>query len=218
MNDEKLQSKVQDAIKWEPLLDVTEIGVTAKEGIITLTGTVDSYAKKLEAEKIVRCVKGVRAIVEEIEVKSGHSGQPNDSDIAREILNAFKWNWKIPNDEIQIKVENGWVTLEGEVTWNYEREAAIKAVHNLIGIKGVMNKIQIESESGDIVEKGEIQNAINRSSILDHKDVKVDVKHNEVTLSGHVHSLYEKDEAEQVAWNASGVWSVKNELVVQHYD
>ena len=116
--NEILQKDVQDAIKWEPLLHAAEIGVIVKDGVVTLTGTVDSYAKKIEAEQAAKMVSGVKAVVEKIEIKYGNYGKKSDEDIANEIINAFKWNWSIPDEKIKVKVENGWVTLTGIVIWN----------------------------------------------------------------------------------------------------
>jgi osmotically-inducible protein OsmY len=125
--DEILQKDVQEAIKWEPQLHTTEIGVIAKNGIITLTGTVDNYYKKNEAEKAAKKVNGVKAIVEKIEVKQNNNKSINDNYIAEKILNVFKSNFSIPDEKIKLKVEKGWVTLEGNVNWNYQKEAAKNA-------------------------------------------------------------------------------------------
>ncbi|MEO6684442.1 MAG: BON domain-containing protein, partial [Dyadobacter sp.] len=130
--NEELQKDVQDAIKWEPLLKAAEIGVTAKDGVITLSGTVDSYAKKSEAEAAAKRVTGVKVVVEEIEIKTySNLYNRDDNDLANEVLNAYKWNWEIPNDKVKVKVENGWITLEGAVEWNYQREAAERLIKKL---------------------------------------------------------------------------------------
>ena len=217
-NNEQLQKDVQDAIKWEPLLNAAEIGVTVKDGVVTLTGVVDSYSKKIEAENAAKNVTGVKAIAETIEVNYGSSFKKNDTEIANEILNAWKWNWEVPNDKIKVKVEGGWVTLNGELTWNYQKDAAKKAVENLSGVKGVSNEITIKSESKDAIEQSAVECAIERSWSIDDEDIKVNVAGNMVKLTGSVHSLYQKEEAERLAWNAPGVWSVENELAVDYYD
>lgn len=127
--NEHVQKDVQDAIKWEPLLHAAEIGVTAKDGVITLTGTVNSYAKKSEAEAAAKSVVGVKVVIEKIEVKFDSQWEKiDDNSIATNVLNAIEWNWKIPNDKIKVKVEKGWITLEGELNWNFQREAANDAV------------------------------------------------------------------------------------------
>lgn len=213
--NEALQKDVQDAIKWEPLLSASEIGVVAKEGIVTLMGTVNSYAKKLEAEHVAKNVAGVKAVVEKIEIMFEPTGKKHDIDIASEVLNAFDWSWSVPNDKVKVKVENGWVTLDGEVHWNYQRESAKKAVNNLIGVKGVTNNIKIRAEKNDAIEKKDIEDALMRNWSIDNQHIRVEVAGNKVTLNGTVHSLYQKDEAGQIAWNAPGVWNVENELVIE---
>jgi osmotically-inducible protein OsmY len=127
-----------------------------------------------------------------------------------------KWNWEVPEEKIKVKVENGWVTLEGELQWNYQREAAKKAINNLSGVLGVTNNIKIKSETHDAIEKKAIECALQRNSSIDDLDIQVDVVGNNVTLSGTVDSFYAKDEAEQIAWNAPGVWTVDNELVIEY--
>lgn len=153
-NNAELQKDVQDAIKWEPLLNAAEIGVTVKDGVVTLTGNVDSYSKKSEAEDAAKNVAGVKAVVENINIKfSSNWAKKDDNEIANEILNAYKWNWKVPNDKVKVKVEKGWVSLGGELHWNYQKEAAKDAVKNLLGVMGVNNNITIKSETEDQIEK-----------------------------------------------------------------
>ena len=217
-SNETLQKDVQYAIKWEPLLNAAEIGVTVKDGIVTLTGTVDSYSKKSEAEEAAKKIAGVKAVVEKIEINFGDTGKTSDLDIATEILNAFKWNWEIPSDKVKVKVESGWVSLEGNLNWNYQREAAKKVVSKLIGVKGVTNNIKIESETNDEIEKKDIENALGRNWSMDDSDIQVRVSGHKVTLNGVVDSWYQKDEAGRIAWNAPGVWNVDNELKVEYSD
>jgi osmotically-inducible protein OsmY len=216
-SNEDLQKDVQNAIKWEPLLHAAEIGVTVKDGIVTLTGTVDSYAKKVEAEDATKKVAGVKAVVEKIEIKfSNGYGKKTDNEIATEVVSAFKWNWEVPSDKVQVKVENGWVTLSGEVFWNYQKEAARLAVKNLMGVVGVTNSISIKSETKDEIEKKGIESALLRNWSINSKDIKVNVAGTKVTLKGKVHSLYQKDEAGRIAWSAPGVWSVENDLAIDY--
>jgi osmotically-inducible protein OsmY len=217
-NNEVLQKDVLDAIKWERLLNAAEIGVTAKDGVITLTGVVDSYSKKSEAEEAAKSVSGVKAVVEKIEVQYGNFGKKTDNEIANEVINAFKWNWEVPSDKVKVKVEDGWVTLDGELVWNYQKEAAKKTVSKLLGVKGVTNCILIKSETHDQVEKRDIENALSRNWSISDKNIEVNVSGNKVTLKGYVGSWYQKDEAERIAWNAPGVWMVDNELVIEYMD
>jgi len=213
----ELQKDVQDAIKWEPLLNAAEIGVTIKDGVVTLTGSVDSYSKKTEAEDAAKNVAGVKAVVEKIEVKySSTWAKKDDNEIAVEIVNALKWNWRIPNDKVKVRVENGWVTLEGELQWNYQKEAARDAVRDLLGVTGVSNNITIKSESRDLVETRAIESALRRSWAVGGEDIVVRELDHKVTLTGTVKSWYQKDEAARIAWNAPGVWTVDNELVIEY--
>jgi osmotically-inducible protein OsmY len=216
-NNAELQSDVQDAIKWEPLLNAAEIGVTVKDGIVTLTGVVDSYTKKTEAEDAAKNVAGVKAVVEKIEVSFNSTyGKKSDNDIASEVLNAFKWNWQVPNDKVKVKVENGWITLEGELEYNYQRDAAKDAVKNLLGVTGVSNNITIKSTTAEKVEKADIESALKRNWSIYDNEINVKVSGHKATLTGTVDSLYQKEEAGRIAYNAHGVWSVDNELVVDY--
>ncbi|HCN84285.1 MAG TPA: ornithine aminotransferase [Sphingobacteriaceae bacterium] len=215
-SNQDLQKDVQDAIKWEPLLNAAEIGVIAQNGVVTLTGIVNSYAKKLEAEKAAKNVSGVKAVVEEITINYGSYGKKTDKDIADDVLAALKMNWEVPDEKVKIKVENGRVTLEGELKWNYQKEAAKKAIKYLVGITGITNNIQIKSEMIDAVEREDIECALERNWSIDDDDIQVKVSGNNVSLNGTVGSLYQKDEAERIVWNAPGVWSVDNELLVDY--
>jgi osmotically-inducible protein OsmY len=178
-----LQNDVQYAIRWEPLLNAAEIGVTAKDGVVTLTGTVDSYAKKLEAEKAAMNVAGVKAVAEEIKVKFGHDGKKDDTEIATSCANALKWNWQVPNDKVKVKVQDGWVTLTGEVQWNYEREAAHDAIRTLPGVVGVTNTTTLKPDSHNKIEKEMVEDAIARHWSLSDQDIHVSVSDSTVTLT-----------------------------------
>jgi osmotically-inducible protein OsmY len=212
--DEILQKDVQESLKWEPQLQAAEIGVIAKEGVVTLTGTVDSYYKKSEAEKAVKKVHGVKAIVEEIAVRPSTSKSISDSYLAAKILELFKSNFSIPDKKIFVFVEKGWVTLEGSVNWNYQKEAAKNAVTGLDGVRGISNHITTKSERKDAVKKSAIEKALSSNAALEDDDIHVLVKDSDVILSGLVKSLWDKEEAERIAWKAPGIWSVSNEIIV----
>jgi osmotically-inducible protein OsmY len=218
--NEELQEDVQNAIKWEPLIHAAEIGVIAEDGMVTLTGFVDNYSKKTEAENAAKKVAGVKVLVEKIEVKFHTNwAKKDDNDIGKEVVEAFNMNWQIPNDKIKVKVENGWLTLEGTVIWNYQKEAAFNAVKNLTGVIGVSNNIIIQSDSDDNVEKKAIEEALNRNWSLRQREIKVCVIDDKVTLTGMVDSWYQKDEANRIAWNAPGVKGVNNDLEIEYnYD
>ena len=215
--NEQLQKDVEDSIKWEPLLNAAEIGVTAKDGVVTLTGIIDSYTKKIEAEAATKQVSGVKAVVEKIEISFGNSiGIKSDGEIATEVLNGLQWNWDVPNEKVKVKVERGCVTLEGELEWNHQKEAATRSVNNQTGVKGVTNNIIIRNDSKDKIELKDIESALSRNWSIDDGDVEVEVTGNKVTLKGIVHSFYARDEAERMAWNAPGVHNVLNELVIEN--
>jgi osmotically-inducible protein OsmY len=214
-NNAELQKDVQDAIKWEPLLHAAEIGVIVKDGIVTLNGEVDSYAKKNEAETAAKSVEGVKAIVEKIVVKYPSSmHKTDDTDIAKNALKALKWNSSVPNDSVQVKVENGWVNLGGEVHWNYQKDAAKRALLHLDGIKGVMNDIAIKPNSQDTLEQKAVEAGLKRNWAIDSSNIGVKVNGTNVTLSGTVNSLYQKEEAERIAWKTPGIYSLDNNISV----
>jgi len=210
----ELQQDVQEAIQWQPLLNAAEIGVTAKDGVVSLTGVVDSYAKKTQAEDAAKNVAGVTALVEKIEVKYPSSYSKTNAEIATEVLTALKARWDVPSAKIKVKVEAGWITLTGEVGWNFQREAAEDAIESLMGVTGVTNNIAIKSESMESIEKAGIESALKRNWAFTDNHIGVQVSGHRATLTGTVDSLYQKTEAANIAWNAPGVWSVDNELVV----
>jgi len=211
--NEELQKDVQNAIKWEPLLHAAEIGVTIKDGVVTLTGIVDGYFKKKEAENAAKNVSGVKAVVEEIEIKYSNTFTKTDNDIAHEVL---KDNWAVAEDRLKVKVEDGWVTLEGELTWNFQRQDAKTAISFLPGVKGVTNEIKIKSDIKDAIEKKDVEKALARSWSLNAKDITVTVNGTNVKLTGFVDSVYQKDQAEKIVWKTPGIWSIDNDLVVEY--
>lgn len=214
--NENLQKDVQDAIKFQPLLHAAEIGVTAKDGVVTLTGTVDGYFKKTEAENAAKNVAGVKAVVENITIKYATGFSKSDNEIAVEVLKALDDSWSVAKDKVKVKVESGWVTLEGELSWGYQRDAAKSAVNYLMGVRGVTNNIMIKSEIHDAIEKKDVENALARHWSINAKNITVKASGTKVTLTGHMDSLYQKEEAGHIAWNTPGVWSVDNELKVEY--
>ena len=213
--NEELQKDVQDAIKFQPLLQATEIGVIVKNGIVTLTGVVDGYFKKTEAENAAKNVVGVKAVVENITIKYNNYSK-TDSEIAEEVLKALNESWSVPKDKVQVKVENGWVTLEGELPWNYQREAAKSTINYLQGVKGIANHIKIKSEVQDAIEKKDVEKALERHWSINAEDIHVKAEGSKIILTGNVTSLYQKEEAGKIAWNTPGVWTVDNKLEVEY--
>lgn len=216
-NNEELQADVQHAIKWEPLLRNTEIGVTAKDGIVSLSGTVDSYAKKIEAENVAKRIIGVKGLVEAIEVELPDAWKKTDHEIASEAVKALTVNWLIPKEKITVKVENGWVTLDGELPWNYQKDAAKDIAYYLDGVKGITNNIKIKPETHDSIEQKDVERALARSLSVDDSDIQVSVSGTHVTLTGTVNSWYQKEEAGHIAWKTPGIWHVENNLSVDYY-
>lgn len=214
----ELQRDVQDAINWEPQLENIEIGITATDGIVRLTGIVDSYAKKLQIEQVVKKVFGVNILVENIDVKLQGLRGKNDIEIAREIKAAFDANSVIPQDQLEVKVENGWVTLDGELSWDYLRDITENTIQHLPWIKGIYNNIIITPEPHDPIDKNDIMKALKRSSIED-REITVSVAGTTVKLSGTVHTWHQREEAERIVWKTPGIKNLKNDLKVDYeYD
>jgi len=208
--DVEIQKDVMDELNWEPFLKATEIGVAVKNGVVTLSGKVDSYSKKISAEKAAKRVVGVKAVAEDIDVKLDSNGKKSDSEIAEAVLNALKWHSAMQEDKIKIKVEDGWVTLEGEVEWEFQRNAAKSMVKDLMGVVGVLNNIKLRPKLVPSEIKRKITAAFHRSATVDADKVNVLVEGSVVSLSGKVRSYAEKKEAERTAWLAPGVTKVEN--------
>ena len=212
--DVEIKDDVLDELAWQPGIDETQIGVIVEDGVVTLSGVVDNYTKKLAAEKAVKGVIGVRAVAEDIEVKYGNEYKKTDKEIAKAAADAISWNTSVP-EGINIKVENGWIYLSGEVRWTYQKNAAKNAVEDLLGVKGVSNNITLKKVVKPFEVKEEIKKAFVRSADIDANGIRVTVDEHTVTLNGKVHSLKEKEDAESAAYNAPGVFDVKNELEIE---
>jgi osmotically-inducible protein OsmY len=213
-SDKQLQQDVLDDLKWDPSVDCSKIGVAAGGGVVTLTGSVPSYFQKQNTERIVKRVAGVRAVANDIEVRLPSSTERNDADIATAALNALKWDTSVPEENVKLSVSKGWVTLEGKVDWNYQRESAEKAVEKLTGVKGVTNRVSVAPYVQSKEVKSEIKAALHRYADLESRSIEVDAADSTVTLRGQVRSWAERKEAENAAWMAPGVTQVKNEIIV----
>jgi osmotically-inducible protein OsmY len=212
--DLEIQKNVMEELKWEPFLKASEIGVAVKNGVVTLNGTVDSYSKKISAEKAAKRVLGVKAVAEDIEVKLGIESKKNDTEIAETILKTLKWHSAIAENKIKIKVENGWVSLDGEAEWEFQKNAAKTAIEGLSGVLGIFNNIKIKPTIVATDIKQKINAAFLRSATIDSEKVMVNVIGSKVILSGKVKSYSEKKEAENAAWFAPGVSQVDSQIEI----
>ncbi|MBY0554727.1 BON domain-containing protein [bacterium] len=209
--DSQVKQDVLNELLWDPSITSTHIKVLSKDGIVTLNGTVPHFVEKLAAEQAARRVGGVKAVADEIEVKGIFD--KSDEDIARAALNALKWNYSVP-DDIKVTVSKGWVTLDGEADWDYQRNAAKKAIAALIGIRGVTNNIKIKSKVLPSDIKIRIEEALKRSAEAESRQISVSVKDDKVILTGKVHSFAEIEDAKMAAWNAPGVMYVENHIQI----
>ena len=210
--DSQLQHDVLEELKWEPQVDHSQIGVAAKSGVVTLTGLVPNYAQKIAAEKAAKRVSGVKAIAEEIEVRFAFDPKTSDGEIAKRVLDIFKWDVTMP-DALTVKVEHGWVTLAGTVDWNFEKTAAFKAASKINGVKGVSNMISVRYRPTPADVRERIVSAFKRSSMIDANSIDVDVEGSTVKLSGRVQGWNERKVAERAAWSAPGVTIVEDNIV-----
>ena len=212
MSDRTLKQAVEDELSWEPSINSGHIGVTAENGVVTLTGHVGSYIEKLNAERAARRVKGVRAIAQEIEIRLPNEKKTSDDQIAKRALDIIAWDSTIPKDKLQIKVEGGFVTLSGQVDWHYQRTDAEFSVRKLEGIKGLSNQIQVKPRAQASDVKNLIESALKRNAELEAGSIKVSVLNGRVTLDGKVKAWYERELAERMAWSAPGVVSVEDHI------
>jgi osmotically-inducible protein OsmY len=212
--DMQLKDDILAELKWTPDVNETDVGVIVKDGVVTLTGHLSSFPEKYAAERAVQRVRGVKAVAEEITVKLPSSSQRTDGDIAAAAKQALAWNTLVPKDAVQPKVEKGWITLSGQVEWEYQRGAAYSAVRNLMGVVGATNGITVKPRvTMSSVEKS-IRDALTRQAEREAKGIEITVNGTQVMLQGKVHSWAERQAAQGAAWSAPGVSSVVNGLKI----
>jgi osmotically-inducible protein OsmY len=212
--DSQLQQDVMDELQWEPRVDHPNIGVAAKDGVVTLSGFVSSYAAKIAAEKATRRVKGVRGLAEEIEVRFASDPKTSDTEIAKRIADMYDWSVTIPKNKVAVKVEHGWVTLTGTVDYHFHRQSAKDLASRINGVKGVTNLVEVKSSPSPTDVKDRIMAAFKRNADLDASTITVVAEGNTVKLGGKVHAWYERQIAERAAWAAPGVNRIEDNIAV----
>jgi len=215
-SDAQLQNDVTEALKWEPNIDEAQVGVNVKAGIVTLTGHVPHFLQKTAAEEAAKRIYGVKAVANEIDVRIPSSGQRSDTEIATAAVSALRWDASVPDDAIKVTVTNGWVKLEGELEWDFQRKAAEDDVHRLIGVRGISDEITVKQKpkASPSEVKSKIEDAFQRSAQIDARRIGVKIHDGKAILHGNVHSWNEREEAERAALAAPGVSGVENDLAV----
>jgi len=211
MTDKVLKQLVQDELEWEPRIKATDIGVIVNDGIVRLTGHVPSYFQKIAAEAAVKRIKGVRGIVEDLEVRSAEPATSDES-IASRLANLLEWDASVPKKSVQIKVDDGYVTLSGEVNWQYQRMAAESRARNMDGVRHVLNQITVKAHAQAPDLKRRIEDALKRQAQLDSNKISVTVIGDKVQLNGSVKAWFEREAIERAVWSAPGVGSVEDHV------
>lgn len=212
--DQEIKRDVEDELRWDPDISATDIAVSVKDGVVTLAGFVRSYSQKLAAERDVKKIKGVLGVANDLEVRLVALSQRPDPEIARAAVSALKGELPYSHEKIKVVVKEGWVTLEGEAEWQYQRDRAETAVRRLLGVKGVSNLIQLKPSVTPSEIKSKIEDALKRSAEIDAQRISVEVSGGEITLRGTVRSWAERREAENAAWRAPGVTKVNNLITI----
>jgi osmotically-inducible protein OsmY len=213
-SDAEIQRDVREELSWDPRVDVTEVGITVRDGAVALAGRVSAYGEKLAAVRAAERVHGVRAVADELEVQLSPSSVRDDSDVATSIAHVIDYNTALPEGAIKARVDDGYVTLEGEVEWPYQREAAEKAIRHITGVRGVANLVSVRRRATAVEVDQAISAAFARNAVLDARSVRAEVREGRVDLYGHVHSLYEQRMAQRAAEAAPGVTSVQSHIEI----
>jgi osmotically-inducible protein OsmY len=212
--DSDIRRDVEDELRWDPDIDATDVAVSVNNGVVTLTGFVRSYMQKYQAEADAKRVAGVAAVANDLEVRLPNIDERPDPEIARDAIERIKSELPYAWDKTRVVVKNGWLTLEGEVEWRYQRERAEEAVRRVRGIKGVVNSIQVKPHVAPMEIRRKIEEALRRAAEIDASRVTVETNGGEVILRGSVRSWAERQEAERAAWSAPGVMNVDDRIIV----
>lgn len=213
--DAQIQKDVMDELKWQPSVKATKIGVSVENGIVTLSGDVDSYAEKKDAERAAFRVEGVKGVAEDLVVELPFGNKKDDADLAKAAVNALHWDSMVPDERIKVKAENGWLTAEGKVDWQFQRSAVRNVLSNLTGVKGITNLVAVNPTIQPDNVKKQISAAFGRNASIDANNIRIDSIDDKVVLKGTVRSYAEKLDAQRAAWNAPGVSRVENQLEVE---
>jgi osmotically-inducible protein OsmY len=212
--DSQLKKDVTSELEWDPSINATNVGVAVKDGVVTLTGHLDTYGEKFAIERAVQRVQDVKALAVELDVKLSPGHKRSDSEIAVAAESALEWHTEVPDDRIQVRVEQGWITLKGDVDWEFQRNAALRAVRALTGVVGASNSITLKAHITPANVEARIREALERHAEKEAKNIEAVISGVKAILRGTVHSWTERTAAQGAAWSAPGVTSVINELKV----
>lgn len=214
-SDRKIQQDVIEALQWEPILNAEEIGVAVTGGVVTLNGHVDQYIKKSKAESVAKRIKNVKAVAVNISVEISATDNSNDTEIGEAIVSTFRWNSLIPQDKIKVKIENGYVTLEGKVEWQFQKQEAYNAVKPLLGVKEVYNLLSVKPAISKALVKDQIKKAMTRAADIKSGKIDIDISGRKVILKGSVGTWQERTLIENAAWCSPGVANVIDEIEIR---